>query len=78
MNIDKVGILGRIIVSALIASGFILALSISYLSQDHTNTSLLVGAIIANFSTAVSYWLGSSASSQKKDEIIAAKPRDGS
>jgi hypothetical protein len=75
MNVDTVRTYGSIAVSALIASGFILALVISYLSQDQTNTSLLVGAIIANFSTAVSYWLGSSAGSRSKDDVIAEKEK---
>lgn len=61
---------GAIITSILSSSAFVLALVVAYLSQDHTNVSLLVGAVIANFSTVVSFWLGSSSGSQRKDDAL--------
>jgi hypothetical protein len=62
---------GAIVTSILSALGFLAAFVIAYLSHDTTSQSLLVGAIITNFSTAVSFWLGSSSGSQKKDDQIA-------
>jgi ABC-type uncharacterized transport system permease subunit len=70
---------GAIAISVLASLGFITALVIAYISHDTTSQSLLVGAIISNFSTAVSFWLGSSMGSQKKDERIdqlTSAPKD--
>ena len=62
---------GAIAVSVLVCLIFVVAFAVAYFSHDTTSLSLLVGAAIANFSTSVSFWLGSSAGSQKKDERIA-------
>ncbi len=62
---------GAIAISVLASLIFVVAFAIAYLSHDATSIALLVGAAIANFSTAVAFWLGSSAGSQKKDERIA-------
>jgi hypothetical protein len=61
---------GAIITSALSGCGFLAALLVAYMSKDQANLSLLVGAVVTNFATVVSFWLGSSAGSQKKDEIL--------
>jgi hypothetical protein len=65
--------LGAAVTSVLCSLAFIVALLVSYMSKDQPNLGLLIGAVIANFSTTVSFWLGSSAGSQKKDETLAAR-----
>ena len=62
---------GAIATSILSSLAFGAALIISHLSGDQTNQSLMIGAVISNFTTTVSFWLGSSFGSQKKDEVIA-------
>ena len=64
---------GQVVTSILASVAFLAALIVAYLADDKTDLTLIIGAIIANFTTTVTYWLGSSASSQKKDEIIASK-----
>lgn len=61
---------GAIIVSSLCCIAFGAALVVAYMANDEANKSLLTGAVIASFSTTVSFWLGSSAGSQKKDEAL--------
>lgn len=39
---------------------------------ENSNTQLLIGCLIANFTQVVSYWLGSSAGSREKDDTIRA------
>lgn len=70
-------VLGAIATSVLASLAFFVALVWAFVSQDPTSIDLLIGAVIANFSTAVSYWLGSSSSSARKDDIIAAAPPVG-
>lgn len=48
-----------------------IALLISYIHNDDANRSMIIGAIISNATTIVSFYFGSSDSSRKKDEIIA-------
>jgi hypothetical protein len=64
---------GAISTSLLTAVTFLAALAVSYWSKDTSNLNLLIGAVIANTSTVVSFWLGSSAGSQRKDEILGAR-----
>ena len=61
---------GAIAISVLASIIFVVAFSVAYFSHDTNSLSLLVGATIANFTTAVSYWLGSSSGSQKKDDRL--------
>lgn len=49
------------------------ALAGSYVFNDASNRSMLIGAIIASFAGTVSYYFGSSDSSQKKDATIASQ-----
>ena len=65
---------GAIAVSVLTLITFAGCLVVAYLKQDQTSIALLVGAVVANASTAVSYWLGSSSGSAKKDDTIAQRP----
>lgn len=72
-DVNSLSEYGAIAVSILTLLTFAGCLVIAYVSRDQTSIALLVGAVVANASTAVSYWLGSSRGSQKKDEIMAAK-----
>lgn len=70
--LQMASIRGTTLMSIMAAANFIAAFVVAFLSKDQANLGLLIGASIANFTTVVSYWVGSSAGSQKKDEIIAA------
>lgn len=48
------------------------ALLLSYYYDDAQNRAIIIGAIIANSTTIVSWMFGSSKGSQKKDETISA------
>jgi len=63
---------GAIAVSITVLVTFVGALVVSFFIKDQTMMSLTVGAAVANATTAVGYWLGSSRGSQQKDETIAA------
>src|ERR1700739_5029218 len=89
MDSKIVSLWGAIIVSIVTLLTFTGALVVSFLtlklSKDpdilKLSTSLLnltVGAAIANATTAVGFWLGSSSGSQKKDEVIGAALRAAS
>ncbi len=62
---------GAIVVSVLVTVAFLVALGVAYLSKDQANLGLLIGAIIAQFSGVVQYWVGSSLSSAKKDDVLS-------
>lgn len=59
---------GAIAVSVLVLATFLGGVTLAYIHHDAQSQSLYTGAIIANATTAVGFWLGSSAGSQKKDE----------
>jgi hypothetical protein len=63
---------GAIIVSVVTLLTFTGALVVSFFFKDSGLLNLTVGAAIANATTAVGFWLGSSSGSQKKDELINA------
>lgn len=62
---------GAIAISVLAMAVFIACLVVALRLQDHNMLLMLVGAAIAMAQTAVGFWLGSSSSSQRKDETIA-------
>jgi len=66
-------ILGAIIVSVANSLAFFAALAVGYLSKDQANLSLLIGAVIANSTTVVAYWLGSSSGSARKTDLLAGQ-----
>lgn len=66
--------LGAIIVSMTNSIAFFGALIIAYLSKDQQNLGLLIGAVIANGTTVVAFWLGSSAGSVRKTDLLAHRP----
>ena len=49
------------------------AMAIAWLTKNDNAMTLLTGAAIANATTIINFWVGSSAGSQKKDETIAAQ-----
>jgi len=51
------------------------ALVVSFFFADKGLLNLTVGAAIANVTTAVGFWLGSSSGSQKKDDVVSAALR---
>ena len=70
---SKLTQIGAIVTSIISCLGFIGALVIAYLAKDTSNLTMLLGIVAGAFNTVVSFWLGSSAGSQKKDEVIAQK-----
>ncbi len=60
-----------VIVSVFALALFLVALLIAYYIKSDTALTLLFGAASANCTAVVSYWVGSSASSRKKDDTIA-------
>lgn len=62
---------GAIAISVISLLTFTGSLVASFFFHDPGLLNLTVGAAIANATTAVNYWLGSSSGSQKKDETIA-------
>lgn len=50
------------------------AVAIAYLTSDEKNLTLLIGALIVNAGSAFGYYLGSSASSSRKTELLGPQP----
>jgi hypothetical protein len=69
--VTRVLLIGAILVSAINSVTFLAALVVAYMAADQANLGLLIGAVIANMSAVISYWLGSSSSSLRKTDIIA-------
>jgi IPT/TIG domain len=82
MDAKIVSLWGAIIVSVVTLLTFSGALIVAFYIRDTTLggplLQLIVGAAIANATTAVGFWLGSSSGSQKKDEVIGAALRAAS
>jgi hypothetical protein len=72
MDSKTVSLWGAITVSFVSLITFTGALVVSFFMKDPGLLNLTVGAAIANATTAVGYWLGSSSGSQKKDDVIGA------
>lgn len=74
MDAKTASLWGAIIVSIVTLLTFTGALVVSFFVKDGTALlNLTVGAAIANATTAVGFWLGSSSGSQKKDDVIGAQ-----
>lgn len=67
-NLSTYGAIGISILSLLTFTGALVA---SFFFSDPGLLNLTVGAAIANATTAVNFWLGSSSGSQKKDDTVA-------
>lgn len=63
---------GAIVISVLNSLAFLGSLLIAYLSKDQANLALLIGAVIANMASTLSFWIGSTAGSARKTELLAA------
>jgi ABC-type uncharacterized transport system permease subunit len=70
MEIKQVMVYGAITMSVLTSLVFLVSLLIAFMSKDQANLELIYGAVISNFTTSISFWLGSSAGSQKKDDVM--------
>ena len=79
MDSKIVSLWGAIIVSVVTLLTFSGAIIVAFYIKDTSIggplLQLTVGAAIANATTAVGFWLGSSSGSQKKDEVIGAALR---
>ena len=73
MNPQTITAWGPIIVSTTALITFSGALIVAFFLKDTGLLNLTVGAAVANATTAVGYWLGSSHSSAKKDDLIAGQ-----
>lgn len=66
---------GRVLVSTIVVLGF-LSVTILYMTQKLNGAavpeilSILLGALAANFTAVVGYWIGSSSGSASKDATI--------
>ncbi len=78
MDPKTVSLVGAIIVSVVALLTFTGALIVAFFKPDLGLLQLTVGAAIANATTAVGFWLGSSSGSQKKDDVISAALRASS
>lgn len=65
------------VVTAVALLTFVGALVASFFYHDDALINLTVGAAIANATSAVQYWLGSSIGSAKKDETISQNQKSG-
>lgn len=71
MNLSNVRLGGQIATSVLSLLIFLGCLIVSFYAKDSQMELLVVGAAIANATTVVNYWLGSSSGSEKKTDIIS-------
>lgn len=69
-NIQRIRVWGAVIVSSLVSVVFCVALFIAYWKGQQDGIELMIGALVAQFSAAVSYWIGSSVGSQQKDHAL--------
>lgn len=61
---------GPIVVSGMAMVLFFAAICVAWWTKD-ASLPLLLGAAATNAATVVSYWLGSSSGSKRKDQVIA-------
>jgi hypothetical protein len=64
---------GAIAVSVLTSIIFVVCLALAYATKDSAMQQLLIGVAAGQFSAAVGYWIGSSASAAQKDEQLAGQ-----
>lgn len=64
---------GQIAISILAQLIFAGTVVVSFFLNDSNILLLVVGAVIANATTTIQFWVGSSSGSQKKDDAIATQ-----
>jgi len=62
---------GAVVISGLVTLAFAVALILAFIKGDAANLNLLIGAVIAQTSSVVSFWIGSSSGSQRKTDLLA-------
>ena len=67
---------GAPIVSVYALTVFLVAIVVAYFAHDATLLNALLVVAATNATTVVSYWVGSSAGSQKKDATLATTMKD--
>lgn len=72
MNEKFVALWGQISTSAITQIIFMVLAIYAFVAKNEQMELLVVGAAIANATTVVNYWLGSSSGSKAKDATIAA------
>ena len=73
MDPKQVSLYGQIaisVMSQLIFAGSVIA---AFFVKDNNLLLLVVGAVIANATTTIQFWVGSSSGSQKKDDALQAQ-----
>ncbi len=74
---DRIAIAGQIIVSVVIAVGFIairvLMIFVEILPANQRSADTFDGALIGAFSAMVGFWIGSSSGAQKANATLAAQ-----
>ena len=69
---------GAVVVSVVAQATFLIALvaacAIAWIKNDYTLLIALAGAAATNATSVVNYWIGSSAGSDKKTDLLAATP----
>jgi type IV secretory pathway VirB3-like protein len=66
-------IIAQYMLASVVIVGFFCVLSLMLL-RDKNGADILVGGLAAAFGSVVGYFYGSSASSARKDELIAGRP----
>lgn len=67
----------KLIVSIFAMGIFVAAFTIAYLAKDQTSLTLLMGVAGSMGTTVINYWVGSSAGSDKKTDMLNT-PNKGS
>lgn len=49
----------------------------AYATHDQSTMQIVAGAVVAQFATVVGFWVGSSISSQQKDEALSKRVNGG-
>lgn len=79
---DRISIIGQIVVSVIIAGGFIairgLMIFVEILPANQRSADTFDGALIAAFSAMVGFWIGSSSGAQKNAATIAKQAETAS
>lgn len=74
-NRDRISIIGQIVLSIIVVGGFLVVritmIFVEILPANQRSADTFDGAIIGAFSAVIGFWIGSSASGQKKDTVIA-------